>query len=136
MKPDASWPDISDWSRVPDARPIFCCKTQRWEERAVAARRRWFMRSKLAFQNLLDFQIAECNPVIPRARRWRYAAVGLHTFVSLDTTMGPLMPHAAPRKAPHSCYREDAELGERAVADRAALPTTREGYKKLKTTCP
>lgn len=27
-------------------------------------------------------------------------------------------------------YREDAELGEQAVRDRAALPTTLEGFKK------
>lgn len=36
---------------------------------------------------------------------------------------GTLMLHLA-KLHTHSCYREDAELGERAVADRAALPTT------------
>lgn len=47
-------------------------------ERAVAAGRWWFMRSSLILKIARLLRIAECNLVIPRARRWRYAVVGFH----------------------------------------------------------
>ena len=85
-------------------------------------------------------------PVFPagRLRSWGVDGGGVQSFISRASSLAanlisrPLTRPDSTRSSahiscPHPPYREDAELGERAVLDRAALPTTVEGFKRHPT---